>query len=366
MHGRRAMNAKQILLTAATAGALALASLVVAWGQQAMHPRTATARAMSQADMPPFAGATAWLNSPPLGPTELRGKVVLVNFWTFTCINWLRQLPYVRAWAAKYKDQGLVVIGVHAPEFEFEKNLDGVQRSTGQLRLDHPVVVDNEHAIWRAFDNRAWPALYLIDAQGRIRFHHFGEGAYADAERAIQQLLAEAGQGRGDQGLVTVDPAGSEAAADWDNLRSPENYLGYERTENFVFRRALRKDVSTLYDGMASLPANGWSVTGTWTMGAEFATLDRPGGSIAYRFHARDAHLVMAPPAPGRAIRFRVTLEGMAPGEHRGADIDADGWGTLREGRLYQLIRQSGSISDRRLEIEFVEPGIRAYAFTFG
>jgi thiol-disulfide isomerase/thioredoxin len=362
------MNTKHILLTSALAAAVAMSALVAARGQHAAHPMATTSapRLVAAAETLPLGGATEWINSPPLQLSELRGKVVLVNFWTFTCINWLRQLPYVRAWAEKYQKQGLVVIGVHSPEFEFEKNLDDIRHSARQLRVEYPIAVDNDHAIWRAFHNRAWPALYLIDAQGRLRHHHFGEGAYEEAERAIQQLLAEAGSGRGEQGLVAVDPAGSEAAADWDNLKSPENYLGYERTENFAFRRAIRKDVPALYDGMASLPLNGWSVTGTWTMGPEFATLNEPAGSIAYRFHARDAHLVMAPSVAGRAIRFRVTLDGAPPGVHRGADVDAEGWGTLQEGRLYQLVRQSGEIVDRRLEIEFLEPGVRAYAFTFG
>lgn len=360
------MSTTQILLAVAIAAAMS--AQAAAKGQRPLHPMptAAATRIAAQAEMPPLGGATGWINSPPLDAADLRGKVVLVNFWTFTCINWIRQLPYVRAWADRYKDQGLVVIGVHAPEFEFEKSLDDIRRSARQFRVDYPIAVDNDHAIWRAFANRAWPALYLIDAQGRIRHHQFGEGAYEEAERAIQQLLAEAGTGRAGQGLVAVDPVGSEAAADWDNLRSPENYLGYERAENFAFRRALRKDTATLYDGMASLSLNGWSLTGTWTVGPEFVTLNQPAGSIAYRFHARDAHLVMAPAVPGRPIRFRVTLDGAPPGADRGADVDADGWGTLEDGRLYQLVRQSGGIGDRRLEIEFLAPGVRAYAFTFG
>jgi thiol-disulfide isomerase/thioredoxin len=327
---------------------------------------TAAAQLPVEGELPSFGGATEWLNSPPLTAAELRGKVVVVNFWTFTCINWLRSLPYVRAWAEKYKDQGLVVIGVHAPEFGFEKNLDDVRRSARDMRVDYPVVVDNDHAVWRAFRNRYWPALYFVDAQGRIRHHQFGEGEYEQSERVIQKLLAEAGAGRGDQGLVPVDARGSEAAADWRNLKSPENYLGYARTEKFVSGGGIREDTPNLYRGMASPPLNGWSLAGVWAVGREFAALNETSGRIAYRFHARDLHLVMAPSLPGRPVRFRVTLDGAPSGDNRGADVDAEGWGSVQEGRLYQLIRQSGAIADRTFEIEFLDRGIRVYAFTFG
>lgn len=272
----------------------------------------------------------------------------------------------VRAWAEKYKDQGLVVIGVHAPEFEFEKNLDDVRRSARDLRVDYPILVDNDHAVWRAFRNRYWPALYFVDAQGRIRHHQFGEGEYEESERVIQQLLVEAGAGSGDQGVVAVDGRGSEAAADWRNLKPPENYLGYGRTENFVSGGGIRQDAPNLYRGTASPPLNGWSLAGVWTVGREFAALNETSGRITYRFHARDLHLVMAPSMPGRPVRFRVTLDGAPPGDNRGADMDAEGWGSVQEGRLHQLIRQSGAIADRTFEIEFLDRGVRVYAFTFG
>ncbi len=346
------------VLAASAAAAGAVAMLPV--------PSLGAAQLPLEGEMPSFGGATEWLNSPPLTAAALRGKVVLVNFWTFTCINWLRSLPYVWAWAEKYKDQGLVVIGVHAPEFGFEKNLDDVRRSARDMRVDYPIVVDNDHAVWRAFGNHYWPALYFVDEEGRIRHHQFGEGEYEQSERVIQELLAEAGAGRGDQGLVRVDARGSEAAADWRNLKSPENYLGYARTENFLSSGGIREDAANLYRGTASLPPNGWSLTGLWTVGREFAVLDESSGRITCRFHARDLHLVMAPSVPGRPARFRVTLDGSPLGDSRGADVQAEGWGSLQEGRLYQLIRQSGAIADRTFEIEFLDRGVRAYAFTFG
>jgi thiol-disulfide isomerase/thioredoxin len=347
---------RSVLAGSAAAGALALL------------PRPllgAASRLPVEGELPLFAGATGWINSPPLTPAAVRGKVVLVDFWALTCINWLRTLPYVRAWAAKYKDQGLVVVGVHAPEFAFEKNIDDVRRSVRDMRIDYPVAVDSDHAVWRAFGNRYWPALSLVDAQGRMRFHHFGEGAYEESERVIQLLLAEAGAGGGDQGLVAVEGHGIEAAADWPNLKSPENYLGHDRTERFLPIGGLREEPN-VYRAITMLPPDHWSLGGAWTVGLEFAVLDEAGGGIAYRFHARDLHLVMAPSMPDRPVRFRVTLDGAPPGENRGADIDAEGQGTAPVGRLYQLVRQSGRIADRAFEIEFLDRGIRAYAFTFG
>jgi thiol-disulfide isomerase/thioredoxin len=358
------VKTRRTLLGAASIGAIGM--LVAAAARDSQSMTAAAVQLRVEGELPSFGGASGWLNSPPLSGADLRGKVVVVNFWTFTCINWLRQLPYVRAWAAKYRDQGLVVVGVHAPEFKFENNLDDVRRSARDLRIDYPVAVDNDHAVWRAFRNRYWPALYFVDAEGRIRHHKFGEGEYEESERVIQQLLAEAGAGRGGQGLVAVDARGSEAPADWPNLRSPENYLGHARTENFAPSGGIREDRPGLYRGTTALPLNGWSLTGVWTVGHEFAALNEGPGRIAYRFHARDLHLVMAPSVPGQQVRFRVTLDGAPPGDNRGADVDGEGWGSLGQGRLYQLIRQPGAIANRTFEIEFLDPGVCAYAFTFG
>ncbi len=317
-------------------------------------------------ELPSFDGATTWLNSAPLTAADLRGKVVLVDFWTLTCINWLRTLPYVRAWAAKYKDQGLVVIGVHTPEFGFEQEVDNVRRAARDMKVGYPIAVDSEYAIWRAFNNEYWPALYFVDAQGRIRHHQFGEGGYEQSEQIIRQLLAEAGHGDLSPELASVEARGPEVAADWANLQSPESYLGYARSEKFVAPGGFREDKPNLYWSVSEPPLNGWSLGGVWTVGGEFAVSNEMSGRITYRFHARDLHLVMAPSVPGSPIRFRVRIDGAAPGADHGVDVDAEGWGSLREGRLYQLVRQPGSISDRTFEIEFLDPGVRAYAFTFG
>jgi thiol-disulfide isomerase/thioredoxin len=286
---------------------------------------------------PSFAGANAWINSEPLGPAELRGHVVVVNFWTLTCINWLRQEPYVRAWAQAYRDDGLVVVGAHTPEFSFEHDIDGVRQAVKERGIDYPVAVDSDYEIWSAFANQYWPALYFLDADGAIRDEHFGEGRYEQSERVIQQLLGV------ERELVSVEGVGVEAAADWDHLRTPETYLGYERsgqTEN-------------------------WALDGEWTTGRENVVLNLAGGSISYRFHARDANLVMSTRA-GEPIPFRVLLDGEAPGASHGVDVDPEGNGTLREGRMYQLVRQPGAIRERTLEITFLEPGAEAYSFTFG
>jgi thiol-disulfide isomerase/thioredoxin len=295
--------------------------------------------------MPSLGGATAWLNSEPLGPAELRGRVVLVNFWTLTCINWLRQEPYVRAWSQAYRDDGLVVIGVHTPEFSFEHDIDLVRRATEERAIDYPVVLDNDYEIWSAFANRYWPALYFVDAEGVIRDQHFGEGRYEQCERAIQRLLGV------ERELVSVEGRGVEAEADWDHLRTPETYLGSGR--------------GTRPASPGRLPLNHWALAGEWTIGPESVVLDEAGGSIAYRFHARDAHLVLSSGAP-EPIPFRVLLDGEAPGPSYGVDVDEDGNGLLRDGRMYQLVRQRDAVRERTLEITFLEPGAEAYAFTFG
>jgi thiol-disulfide isomerase/thioredoxin len=314
---------------------------------------------------PSLSGATAWLNSPPLTAGDLKGKVVLINFWTYSCINCLRAIPYVRAWAERYKDQGLVVIGVHAPEFAFEKTVGNVRKAIADHRIGYPVAIDNDFAIWRAFNNRYWPAQYFIDGQGRIRHHQFGEGAYDESERAIQQLLAQTGDTEPPAGLVQISPAGAEAAPDMDNIRSPETYVGYEQAANFVSPGGARRNARHVYTaGMPRL--NEWGLSGDWTVGGEHAVLNAADGAIVYRFHARDLHLVLGPTAEGRAIRFRVTIDGAAPGDSHGTDVDADGHGAVTRQRLHQLVRQSGAITDRTFEIRFLDPGVEAYVFTFG
>jgi thiol-disulfide isomerase/thioredoxin len=323
-------------------------------------------RSMIESQMPPLDGATTWLNSPPLTPAGLRGKVVLVQFWTYTCINWLRTAPYVRAWAEKYQDQGLVVIGVSTPEFEFEHILDNVRRSVKDMRITWPVAVDNDYAIWRAFDNNYWPALYFVDAKGNIRHHHFGEGDYEKSEKVIQKLLAEAGHAPSDNALVSVNGAGLEAAADWGSLGSPENYVGYGRAENFASPGGAAFDKPHVYTVPPRLRLNQWALSGDWTVGKQATVSNKAKGRIVYRFHARDLHLVMGPVAPGTSVRFRVLVDGQPPATSHGLDVDAQGNGTITEQRLYQLIRQRQPIADRELEIEFVDPGVAAFAFTFG
>jgi len=295
--------------------------------------------------MPSFAGATGWLNSEPLGPAELRGRVVLVNFWTWTCINWLRQEPYVRAWSRAYRDDGLIVIGVHTPEFSFEHDIDGVRRATEERAIDYPVVVDNDYEVWSAFANHYWPALYFADRQGVIRDQHFGEGRYEKLERVIQRLLGI------DRAPVSVEGLGVEAAADWDHLRTPETYLGSSRGESLASPERLR--------------VNEWALAGEWAIRPEDVVLEQTGGSIAFRFHARDAHLVLSRGAP-QPIPFRVSLDGEAPGPSAGVDVDADGNGVLRDDRMYQLVRQHEVVRDRTLEITFLLPGANAHSFTFG
>ena len=327
---------------------------------------TASPRLPVEGELPSFGGATGWLNSPPLTPADLRGKVVLVNFWTYTCINWLRQLPYVRAWAEKYSSQGLVVIGVHTPEFPFEKDAENVRRAVQDMGVTYPVATDNNYAVWLDFDNHYWPALYFADAQGRIRHHNFGEGEYQQSEMVIQQLLAEAGSSGVSREPVSVDARGIEAPADWASLRSPENYTGYERTEGFASPGGAVPGKPHVYTAPAELRLNDWALSGDWTVGEGAITVNEANGQIAYRFHARDLHLVMGPAAPGTSIRFRVMIDGQPPGEAHGTDVDGDGDGTLTQQRLHQLIRQQGPITDRTFEITFLDPGAQAFSFTFG
>ncbi|HWE25207.1 MAG TPA: thioredoxin family protein [Myxococcales bacterium] len=316
--------------------------------------------------LPPLDGATSWLNSPPLSTADPRGKVVLIDFGTYTCINWLRSLPYVRAWAEKYKNRGVVVIGVHTPEFRFEKDLDNVRRAIKDMKIDFPIAVDSDYAIWDAFGNQYWPALYIVDAQGRIRHHQFGEGDYDGSERTVQQLLREAGASDIGNQLVAIEGRGIEAEADWADLKSPENYLGDERTENFVSPGGAALDKGHVYAVPAKMKLNHWALSGDWTVKKDAVLVNKPNGRIAYRFHARDLHLVMGPLARGGSVRFRVLVDGKPPDAAHGIDVDDQGNGTVAEQRLYQLIRQSAPIADRQFEIEFLDPGVEAFSFTFG
>jgi thiol-disulfide isomerase/thioredoxin len=319
----------------------------------------------SEGELPAFDGATTWLNSEPLASDALAGRVVLVDFGTYTCINWLRSLPYVRAWADKYASHGLAVVGVQTPEFEFEENLDNVRRAIKEMDVRYPVAVDNDYAVWRAFDNHYWPALYLADAEGRIRHHHFGEGEYMASELVIQMLLREAGRDV-DQDLVQLVPTGAEAQADWGSLRSPETYLGYGRTVGFASPGGLAPDERRTYSLPAALGRNQWALSGDWRIGVVPVALDGPGGAIRFGFHARDLHLVMGPSAGRPPVRFTVRLDGEPPGPAHGVDVDEGGAGTADYQRMYQLIRQPGPIGDRLFEIEFLDSGVEAFVFTFG
>ena len=319
-----------------------------------------------EGNLPPLDGAVQWLNSPPLDAQALKGKVVLVDFWTYSCINCLRSLPYVKAWAEKYRDQGLVVIGVHAPEFAFERDVGNVTKAMKDLGITYPVAIDNEFKIWRAFNNEYWPAHYFADAQGRIRYHHFGEGKYAESERVIQQLLREAGAAKVADGLISAKADGVQMAPDSDAVQSPETYVGYQRAEHFVPETALVPDKVAAYNPPAHLALNDWSLGGQWHVGPERATASAPASRIVYRFHARDLHLVLGPGADGKPVRFKVLIDGNAPGDDHGMDVAPDGSGTVTDQRLYQLVRQSGGVTDRTFSIEFLDPGASAYAFTFG
>jgi thiol-disulfide isomerase/thioredoxin len=316
--------------------------------------------------LPSLTGAVEWLNTEPLTMAQLRGKVLVVEFWTYTCINWRRTLPYVRAWADKYKDQGVVVIGVHTPEFSFEKQVENVRRATKEIGIAFPVAIDSNYVIWGAFRNQYWPALYVIDAQGRIRHHQFGEGGYEQSEAAIQRLLAESGHDGISHTPASVTPAGVEAAADWAHLKSPETYLGFMRSENFVSDGKAMEGSPRVYAVPTKLHLNQWALAGNWTLEDDSAVLNDANGRIVYRFHARDVNLIMSPPSSGGAVRFRVLVDGVPPGPAHGLDVDDQGNGKVTEPRMYQLIRQPGPIADRQFEIQFLEPGIAAFDYTFG
>jgi thiol-disulfide isomerase/thioredoxin len=327
---------------------------------------TATAELPIEGALPDLGGATRWLNSEPLTPAGLRGKVVVVQFCTFSCVNWLRTLPYVRAWAERYRDDGLVVIGAHSPEFPFEHEVEKVRPALEAMGVDYPIAMDNDFAVWRAFRNQAWPALYFVDAQGRIRHHHFGEEDYERSERVIQQLLAEAGNDRFEQDLVSVEPRGVELPADWNTLGSPETYIGYARASGLASPGGVEPDRSRLYVEPPRLELNQWALSGDWTVGNQITTLNEPGGRITFRFHGRDLNLVLGPEVEREFVRFLVLIDGAPPNGARGIDVDEGGNGTIADARLYQLIRQDGPIADRTFEITFIDAGAQAYVFTFG
>ena len=318
-----------------------------------------------QGPMPDLDGRVAWLNSAPLSTKSLRGKVVLVNFWTYSCINSLRELPYMKAWAAKYKDSGLVVIGVHAPEFGFEKDPANVKNAVSDLKIAYPIPIDSNHSIWSAFHNEYWPADYFIDRKGRIRYHHFGEGEYEKSERVIQELLREGGAAGPNADFVRINAAGAEAPPSND-VRSPETYVGYARAENFASPERIARGSRKTYSPPAKAALNQWGLGGSWNTGAESGTLESAPGKIVFRFHARDLHMVLGPAKNGTPVRFKVKLNGTAPGDDHGSDSGADGAGEVRQPRMYQLIRQKGSINDATFEIEFLDPGVEAFSFTFG
>jgi thiol-disulfide isomerase/thioredoxin len=361
------MIVKEVVLVATLAGAGVASTGTIAQDNGVMHKMMpAIAPLTVESELSSLRGATEWINSQPLTADSLRGKVVLIDVWTYTCINWLRTAPYIRAWAEKYKDLGLIVIGVHAPEFPFERNVDNVRRAVKDRGLPYPVAIDNDFAIWRAFRTVAWPALFFVDAQGRIRHQHFGEGEYAQSERFLKKLLAEVGTTGISQELVSVEGVGPEAAADWSKMRSPENYVGYERTEHFASPGGAVLGKPRDYAVPAHLSLNHWALSGDWSVERRASVLNKPNGRIAYRFHARDLNLVMGPAVRGAPVRFRVLIDGQPPGAAHGTDVDDQGNGTVSEQRLYQLVRQPKAIGDRLFEIEFIDPGLEAYAFTFG
>ena len=318
-------------------------------------------------DVASLGGATAWLNSPPLTATDLQGKVVLVDFWTYTCINWLRTAPYVRAWASAYRERGLIVVGVHTPEFTFEEDIDNVRLAVQARGITYPIAVDNNRAIWSGFGNQYWPALYFVDATGRVRDHHFGEGNYEESESRIRELLAAAGQhGVSDRESVPIEARGPEVGADWRSLKSPETYIGHQKAESFVSPGGATVNRRRAYSVPPRLRLNQWALSGEWTVKAEAAVLNAAGGRIAFRFHARDLHLIMGPSERRGTVGFRVSIDGQPPGAGHGSDVEDSGKGTVTGQRLYQLIRQSGPIADRQFEIEFLDSGVEAFAFTFG
>ena len=344
---------------AATLGAARLGLI----GSTVQQMACAAAVERDEGTLPSLSGATEWLNSPPLTPAGLRGKVVLVDFWTYTCVNWIRTLPYVRAWADKYRDQGLVVIGAHTPEFPFEKDMDNVRWALKEMDVRYPVAVDSNYGVWRAFENNYWPAAYVADANGRIRFHHFGEGNYDGIEKVIQRLLSDNGRTTDGQ-LVKVSPRGLEVAADFGTLRSPESYLGYERAE--AFASDALADGPRAYSVPPRLALNQWGLAGNWTVKGKAAVLNEANGRIVYRFHARDVNLIMGVPPGSQPVRFTVKVDGKPPGEAHGSDVDAQGNGTAGRLRTYQLVRQQSRIADREFEIQFAQPGVEAFCFTFG
>jgi thiol-disulfide isomerase/thioredoxin len=357
----------RFLAAAALAGAMGVSHGSWAQDHPATPPMLPTASALPyEGAMPSMDGATTWLNSSPLAVDALRGKVVVVQFWTYSCINWLRTMPYVRAWQSRYKDQGLVVIGVHSPEFGFEKSVANVRRAADQMNVAYPIAIDSDHTIWDAFSNEYWPALYFVDTRGQIRHHQFGEGDYELSELVIRQLLAEAGQQSSVPGPVIPDARGAEVAADWRNLESPETYLGYERATLFASPGGFAADTRHVYAAPRRLPRNGWAFAGDWTAKKEATSSNLPGARIALRFHARDVHLVMGPATAGKPVRFRVLMDGRPPGVDHGVDIDAQGYGVTGTPRLYQLIRQSGAVTDRQFEIQFLDAGAQVFSFTFG
>jgi thiol-disulfide isomerase/thioredoxin len=328
--------------------------------------RAAVAQLPIDGEMPELDGATAWLNSEPLTADGLRGKVVVVQFCTFSCVNWIRTLPHVRAWERKYRDAGLVVIGAHSPEFPFEHDVEKVEAALGEMGVEYPVAIDNDFAVWRAFANQAWPALYFVDAEGRIRHSHFGEEDYERSERVIQQLLAEAGHDLADHDLVSVERDGVELPADWDTVQSAETYLGYARASGLASFRGVDPGRSRLYMDPPVLELNQWALSGDWTVEAQTATLNEPGGRITFRFHARDLNLVMGAEAESESARFVELIDGQPPNGARGIDVDPRGNGRVVDARMYQLVRQDGPIRDRTFEITFLDPGAQAYVFTFG
>jgi thiol-disulfide isomerase/thioredoxin len=359
------MHRNHALVTAAL-GVAAICCTGLVPARKAPSKGVAASQLPDEGGLPPLVGATEWLNSPALSTRALLGKVVVVDFWTYTCINWRRTEPYVRAWAAKYKAQGLVVIGVHTPEFGFEQDLENVRWAVKDMNIEYPVAVDSDRAIWNAFDNHYWPALYIVGADGRIRYHQFGEGAYDESERVIQQLLSEAGIASVSRDFVSPHPTGAEAAPDLPNLQSTENYLGYERAVGFASPGGPARDQSRAYVAPSGLGLNHWALGGVWTVESGAALSNRPNGRVAYAFHARDLNLVMGPSIRSTGLPFRVTIDGQPPGLAHGVDVDAAGNGTAGEQRMYQLIRQQPPIVDRLFEIEFLEPGVEVFSFTFG
>jgi thiol-disulfide isomerase/thioredoxin len=361
------MIARQFLAAGTCASIVLLGGASMARVEGETLPvKSTTVQLHIEGELPALGGAIEWINSPPLTSPGLRGKVVLIDFWTYTCINWRRTLPYVRAWAEKYKDHGLVVIGVHTPEFSFEKALENVHRETPALDIHYPIAVDSNYVIWRAFRNQYWPAVYIADARGHIRHHRFGEGGYEETERVIQQLLTEAGQLDVPSNLVSLHPKGAEVGADWATLKSPETYVGYEQAESFASPGDVARDQPRVYTAPERLRLNEWALVGDWTIRPEAAALKGATGRIVYRFHARDVNLIMGAGARSTPVRFRVRIDGKPPGDAHGIDVDEQGNGVVTEPRMYQLIRQRGPVADQVFDIEFVGPGVEAFDFTFG